>query len=443
MAAQLFSVVELDDPQVIRGRAETIAISFTQAEQAMGHTAQCWSPIGSQYAAPETPQVVAAMDRPKARAGELSTSGVSVRLALTTYSDRLEELEARRRTLLQDIESFTAEDPSATDDRGEREDKISELQQRCHDLARDKDEAQNTCADALGALTTSVSMLRGTEVQVSRANEADGVSDPSPSFGARAAEGLGLRPGKTFGESVDNALWGIHTSLSSVGASSTLAGIALSQQRPRAGWLPKPLQNLAGANSRAASVIARTTGWDVNAVQNGGHFLKKSDPMNPFRNPAGVKDSLQAGLARTLSNLKGDNRTPSPGKAVAYKHWATAGKLAGRVATPLSAVTGFASSWRDDSSKHSEMGNVEKGARATAKTVTTVAGGFAGAKAGAAVGAAIGSLVPIPGVGTAVGAIAGGVIGGAIGSGVGGAIGDGAKSMISKIANGARSIFGN
>lgn len=149
MVQGLISVVDLDEPSTIHGRANAIQSSYGDVSTSMSTTAQTWSPINSQYIAPESAQVASAMSTPSRRANELSTAGESAGEALRNYADRLTELRSRRQTLQADSDEFIAQTDAEDADTSEREEQIQNLQQRCHSLAADKDAAQNECAQSL------------------------------------------------------------------------------------------------------------------------------------------------------------------------------------------------------------------------------------------------------------------------------------------------------
>lgn len=405
---------------------------------------QSWSPIQEQYDAPEAPTVISALDTPQSHASELSEAGSSAYSALSSYASRLEDLRARRQRLLDDIADFEAEgadgeDGEDDDDRQAREDEITGLQQRCHDLAAEKDEAQNTCANALGGITTSAGAARGSEHRVPVAGEADDIADPSGGAWETVDDWTGATPGDGFGNGADPALWGAGHAMTVAGASSTFMSHQLSRTAPRQNWAPSIVRHAAGnGNGMRAGMVAAVTGWDARRVTNGGHFLGKNDPRNPYRSSGGAAGTMRDVGRRTLANMNSNNRVATSGNGQSHGRWQTAGKWATRAGGAATAATSFAGSWNEDSANHPDMGVTEKGARATTVAAGTTAGAAAGAKGGAAVGAAVGSVVP--GVGTAAGAIVGGVVGGVVGGGVGAEIGESAKETVGNVAEGAKDL---
>lgn len=112
----------------------------------------------------------------------------------------------------------------------------------------------------------------------------------------------------------------------------------------------------------------------------------------------------------------------NPYQSVARGRWSTAGKWAGRVGIPITAVTSGWEQWQADADDPS-LDTGERVDRTATKAVTTTAGAVAGAKGGALLGGAIGTAIA-PGVGTVVGGAVGGLVGGVGGAMAGGAVGD-------------------
>lgn len=445
MSNGLFNVVQLDEPDAVRSAAGALQSSSSLAQGSMRGVGQSWSPIQQQYEAPEGPVVAAAMDAPQQHANELDDAGSEAYSALHIYAARLDDLQTKRRTLLLDIADFeaTGVDGADDDDWQAREETIGDLQQRCHALAEEKDEAQNTCAGALNSITTSAGSARGSQHTAPLANQADAVDDPSGSAWETVNDVTGATPEGGFGNGFDVTSWGVNHGLTAVGVSSTAMTHRLSRQAPRQNWAPQMVRNLAGnGNGARAGLVAAVTGWDSRSVTNGGHYLGRNDARNPYRRTGGVRGSVRDFGRMTLANLNNNNRSATPGNGAAHSRWAKVGRVASFGGSALTGIIGGVSSYREDSANHPDMSKTEKGARAATVGAGAASGSLVGAKGGAAAGAAVGTMIA-PGVGTAVGAVVGGIAGGVVGGGIGAQVGKWGKDTVGSAVEGAKNLVGD
>ncbi|GAA1825367.1 hypothetical protein GCM10009771_26150 [Nesterenkonia flava] len=430
----LFHVVDLDDPGAVRAAGRALSGGATDVLTRMQAAQSAFQQITAQWQAAETPLLQSAFISPVTTARELSSAGQLMQVALSNYAASLEDLRTERTRLLNDIREFETTGVAGAEDTdwAAREERITELQQRCRNLAAAKDEAQNTCAQSLAGITTSASQTRSSPEGAREADVAEETHEDytfHDSGWAAATVGLGVA------SSVQSWVSRAHTVAGPLlGASRTMA---------RQGWMPGLVQKFANANSTSSGLVNRLTGWDASKVTNAGQWMSRADPGNPFALAAsptlanlGKNLRPKDVLRRTLANLNPKNKVPSPG----MKGWSTAGKWIGRAGSVLTAATSFVGSWNEDSAKHPSMHGAEKGARAAVDAAATTAGAWAGAKGGAAVGAAIGTALGP--AGTVVGGIVGGVIGGMAGGAVGDKVGDLAKGAVSSITDGVKSLFG-
>lgn len=454
MTDELFTVVDLDDPDAVRTAAAQLLQATRDVAEAMDHASGRWSMLENQWVAPESGILNEALLTPQSDAGNLASAGYQAQGTLANFASRLDELADQRRRLLTDIGEFHEDRTDDGDDDDEaRGDLIADLQRRCHALAAAKDEAQNICRSALGGIETQASADRGSEHPVPTSSEADDVETaPAFTWGTIGAA-FGVTPPETFDNpGVDGALWAASTGMTGLSLASTANHYARTRAAPRQNWAPSFIRNMSGSGGgRRAALVAAVTGWDSRRVTNGGQFLGANDSRNPHRRTPGAIGTLRDVGRRTVANLNPDNRVANPGQGRSVSRWGKVGRVAGPLGSGFTAVTSFADSWQTDSAQRPNMSTTEQTARATTMAATTLGGAAAGAKGGAALGAAVGSVVP--GVGTAVGGIVGGLVGGAagglIGSGAGeamkdsiGSAADRAKESVSGAWDGVTSFFG-
>ncbi|GAB3177082.1 hypothetical protein GCM10027060_00810 [Nesterenkonia halophila] len=430
---ELFTVVDLDDPDNVESSASALKTATADVARTVGEAARTWGGLESSYRAPETGELLTALDPAAEQAGELARAGNEADSAIGVYAAQLRDLHTRRRALLADIEDFRTmgADAAAVDD-GEAHDlRVTGLQQRCRDLAEEKDAAQNRCAAALGAITTSVSTVRGSRHQVPQAAEADDVATSKSALQDRVGnvgQTAATTTGSVFGASAADAVsFGLQKGVSAVGTTADAVAKSTSTMNPRQAWAPAKLRDMAAMGERSRRAVAAVTGWDASSVTAPDRRLAADDARNPFRRPHGVKDAASALRGRFFASLSEQNRVAKPGMSGRFDVASKMAKGAAGAGGVLTFATGAVGQWNEDSAAHPEMEWEEQSARAGTVGFSAMAGGWAGAKAGAAAGAAIGSFFPGPG--TAIGAVAGGVIGGIAGSAVGKELGEGFKDL--------------
>ncbi|WP_010524751.1 hypothetical protein [Nesterenkonia sp. F] len=432
---ELFTVVELDDPDTVETSATALATATVDVERTVGEAVSAWGRLESSYRAPETGELLTALDPAAEKAGELARAGDEAESAVRIYAAELRDLHRRRRALLADIEDVRTmgADGAAVDDGEAHHLQITELQQQCRLLAEEKDAAQNRCAAALGAITTSVSAARGSRHQVPEAAEADDVVTSGPTLQERVGR-LAQTTGSAFGASAADAVsFGVQKGVSAVGTTADAVAKSASTMRPRQAWAPAKLRDVAAMGDRSRRAVAAVTGWDASSVTSPDRRLAADDARNPFRRPRGVKDTASALRGRFFASLSEQNRVAKPGMSGRFNVASKIAKGAAGGGGVLSFATGAVGQWNEDSAAHPGMEWEEKGARAGTVGFSAMAGGWAGAKAGAAAGAAIGSFFPGPG--TAIGAVAGGLIGGIAGSAAGKDLGEGLKDFTGDAAD--------
>lgn len=437
-SGELFTVVDLDDPDSVEPSATTLKTATADVERTVGEAVSTWGGLESSYRAPETGELLTALEPAAEQAGELARAGDEAESAVRVYAAELRDLHTRRRALLADIEDFRrmGADAAAVGD-GEAHDlRVTELQQRCRELAEEKDAAQNRCAAALGAITTSVSTARGSRHQVPQAAEADDVATSGSARQDRVGDvgQTAATTGSVFGASAADAVsFGLQKGVSAVGTTADAVAKSTSTMLPRQVWAPAKLRDMAATGERGRRAVAAVTGWDASSVTAPDRRLAADDARNPFRKPHGVKDAASALRGRFFASLSEQNRVAKPGMSGRFDVASKMAKGAAGAGGVLTLATGAVGQWNRDSAAHPEMEWEEQSARAGTVGISAAAGGWAGAKAGAAAGAAIGSFFPGPG--TAIGAVAGGVIGGMAGSAVGKELGEGVKDFTGDAAD--------
>lgn len=439
--AELFTVVDLDDPDTIESSVTALKTATADVDESIGRASRAWGGLEHSYRAPETGELLTALQPATSRAAELARAGAEAESAVHTYAAAVRDMQTTRRALLADIETFQTEgvEGAAEDDWAAREQRIAELQRRCQELAEAKDEAQNTCAGALGAITTSASLPRGSRQEVPTAEAADQVEAPAQSPEEWLVKSLGVTPGQDFGGTWADALsFAASKGLMATGAVADSLKHSWSEVRPRQGWAPEWAKNIAARGERSTDLVKKVTGWDARQVTNSGQWLAKNSAQNPYRRPQGLVDGAKALRSRFFANFNANNVTPKAGKSGAFSTASKVSKFASGAGGVVTLATGFAGQWNEDSAKHPDMKVAEKTARSFTVGGGAALGGWAGAKAGAAAGAAIGSLFPGPG--TAIGAVAGGIIGGIAGSTLGKELGEAAKGTFGDIAGGAQDV---
>jgi hypothetical protein len=150
------------------------------------------------------------------------------------------------------------------------------------------------------------------------------------------------------------------------------------------------------------------------ALKGAKSLFKKAPKVNP---------STIAESASTESIVSKAAAPVAEDAGMMSKGLGTAGKLAGRVAVPL---TGLVAGY----DKYSQVKDDKtlNGSQKTAQVVATGGGAMAGAATGAMAGAALGSVVPI--VGTAIGGVLGGIAGAYLGQKGGEAVGNVASDAL-------------
>lgn len=446
MSAGLFTVVQLDESDVVRIAAGGVETAAAELHHGMRAATQSWSPLEQEYSAPEAPALHSALTTPVSVSQELADAGTRVYGALSRYAERLAELATTRAQLLNDIGSFETDGVQGADDddRSAREEAIEGLKARCQALAEAKDEAQNTCAAELGAITTSSANGRGSLRVVPSSNEGSDVAQGTPY--TDYVETLAGSRAEWGGLNLDSGAEQLGYGLTGAAFIVDSARGLMVRGAVRHGWPPNFIQSMSKGSAIGEKLVRAGLGWSHQDVKNPGQFIAKDGALSPFRRPVGVRDSARVMLGRVSAASRTKMVTvPRPGSAAPYATWGRIGNVVSRVAAPVGVASTAASSWSEDSLAHPDMGVAEKSSRAAVSAGTALVGAAAGAKAGAAMGAAVGSFFG-PGPGTAVGAVIGGVVGGVAGSSLGQAIGDTVKEEVGKqaqaVADKFKSFFG-
>lgn len=413
-----FDVVDLDQSSSASAAGSDIRSAGEAIVGAMNSVQGRWSPIGGQYIAPESGQVVTAMETPTMTSVQIDEATQRVKSALDSYASALDTLNQQRERILSKIAQYDAMNPPPddVDAQKEKERLRKEIESDCQQLAQDKDSAQNACQG----------QLLGISVAGHSASMADGVDL------AKANEAGGKVVGSFF-----KALWDKAARNNSVdGPIGVLAQASLlfmdkwkytAQYFQMSGrwttmisgdtaWkLPATFQKIADKGGIGLALIHKFSGWQHGATP---------QSWNPMAKPSTFKEGVKAFAGRSLLKLEGSGNRAALNAV--DKPFISGMSNAGKALSKASTVVGFATtgvaSWQADSKTYPAMGNGEKLARAGVRAGASTAGGWVGAKTGAATGAALGSFVGP--VGTAVGAVAGGVIGGVVGGKAGGWFGD-------------------
>lgn len=411
-----FDVPEIEDPSIVTGGASEIRTAGENVQQKMRDTSNAWQPISGQYHAPEEGQVHRAMRTPEEMADEIMKSAGKVADGLDTYADKLGPLRTRKTDLENEIKEYEAAKALADPTDAAAQASLAawelRLQNKCTQLRIDRDAADSVCANSIRNTTESTGAVIGKKLlgAITRGNNIEGAMGALLQFGK-----LGTDFVKYY---------------------STYFFYTNGSIKIRQGWAPKLLQNIAKKGEFGKGLVKGLTGWDADAVTNGGQFLAKNSPMNPLAKPNSFGGALQAVIGRSMLKLEGKHsRVPhAHSQGLTKAKWgkvATGAKWVSRAGTGISAATTAVDSWQTDSKVHPNMGNVEKGARAGVSAAGATAGGWAGGKAGAAMGAAIGSFGGP--VGTVVGGVAGGIIGGVAGGAAGGWLANKVKDPIGNL----------
>ncbi len=161
--------VKLDSPYLVRDVGVRLSTAADEVASRAGDIRSSWAGLASLYEAPEQSLVLAAMDVPDTEAGEFSDKSLRVQGALSTYADALEGLQARKATLMSDVEQFYAEKAEVEADNadnnfletgkdwltGEDNDLLEReegLLARVGELQAEKDAAERACANTIGAI---------------------------------------------------------------------------------------------------------------------------------------------------------------------------------------------------------------------------------------------------------------------------------------------------
>ncbi|PWI28600.1 hypothetical protein [Pseudoglutamicibacter cumminsii] len=413
-----FDVVDLDQSSSASAAGSDIRSAGEAIVGAMNSVQGRWSPIGGQYIAPESGQVVTAMETPTMTSVQIDEATQRVKSALDSYASALNTLNQQRERILSKIAQYDAMNPPPddVDAQMEKERLRKEIESDCQQLAQDKDSAQNACQGQLLGISVaghSASMADG--VDLAKANEAGGkvVGSFFKTLWDKAARnnsfdgapGVLLQASLLFMDKWKYTAQGFLMS----GRWTTLAS------GDTAWKLPTTFQYLADKGGVGLALIHKFSGWQHGATP---------QSWNPMAKPTTFKEGVKAFAGRSLLKLDGaSNRVALNAVDKPFiDGLSKASKTISRVGTGVSFVTTSVSSWQADSKTYPGMGNGEKAARAGVRATTSTVGGWAGAKTGAATGAALGSFVGP--VGTAVGAVAGGLIGGVVGGKAGGWVGD-------------------
>ena len=109
MALDASGLPQLDDGAAVRGGAQDLQSAVGKVAARAQSIRSTWSTIVPHYDAPEAGLVHTAMDRPVTSAETLVAKTGTAAGALSTYGDRLDELNAQRTQLVADITSFNAQ----------------------------------------------------------------------------------------------------------------------------------------------------------------------------------------------------------------------------------------------------------------------------------------------------------------------------------------------
>lgn len=421
-----FDVVDLDQGSSASSAGSDIRSAGEAIVSAMNSVQGRWSPIGGQYIAPESGQVVSAMQTPTMLSRQLDEATESVKSALDSYASALDSLNQQRDRILDKIARYDAMNPAPDDLEGQKEKERlrQEIESDCQQLAQDKDSAQNACRGSLLGISVGghfASSAAG--VDLAKANEAGG--NVVGSFFKALWDKIAR----------NNSFDGAAGALTQMGLLTVdkwkyaIQYIQLSRHWTKMGtglWeVPKSLRWIADSSWTSMLLVHKVTGWSPLGAS-----------WNPMAKPTTFKEGLKAFGGRTLMQLNGmSNRVALNPKDQPYlDKLGKVSKGLSKVATWTGFITTSVSSWQSDSQTYPAMGNVEKGARAATSATASTVGGLAGAKAGAAAGAALGSFVGP--VGTGVGAVAGGIIGGLAGGKAGAWFGDKTKGWVGETASG-------
>jgi hypothetical protein len=166
MALNASGLPQLDDGGAVRSGASTLQTAVGKVATRAQSIQSTWSTIAAHYDAPEASLVHTAMDKPVTAADNLASKTDTAAGALSTYGDRLDELNAQRAQLAADIASFNAHREEVTSESSgflgwrdwtgwEKQDllnKEEDLNDRAAAFAAAVDEAQRTCANAISAI---------------------------------------------------------------------------------------------------------------------------------------------------------------------------------------------------------------------------------------------------------------------------------------------------
>lgn len=283
-----FDVPEIEDPSIVTGGASEIRTAGENVQQKMRDTSNAWQPISGQYHAPEDGQVHRAMRTPEEMADEIMKSAGKVADGLDAYADKLGPLRTRKTDLEDEIKEYEAAKALADPTDAAAQASLAawelRLQNKCTKLRIDRDAADSSCASSIRNTTESAGAVIGKKLlgAITRGNNIEGAMGALLQFGK-----LGTDFVKYY---------------------STYFFYTNGSIKIRQGWAPKLLQDIAKKGKFGKGLVKGLTGWDADAVTNGGQFLAKNSPMNPWPSPIRSVARSRLSSAAACSSLKASIR---------------------------------------------------------------------------------------------------------------------------------------
>ncbi|MGB3684753.1 MAG: RelA/SpoT domain-containing protein [Ornithinimicrobium sp.] len=233
---EIAGVPTFDDPAQIYASVEDLGSRVRAVHATAADVQVQWCRLAGAYNAPEQQQVIDAMSPPSQVALRLTEHIATAQRALTTYADRLADLDAQRTTLVLDLLAFSRDrgdmeaenaDNNAWESVSDHFEREAILMARREDALHDrvialqvaKDRAENDCVNAIGALWGAPDHHLGGETHVQSPYRYGSTADGYEAL-ARSGQAAWDRPASWTG-----GPWQVKIDRLDQGGQDALAGI--------------------------------------------------------------------------------------------------------------------------------------------------------------------------------------------------------------------------